>query len=78
MRGYNVSVSYAIYIKDFENSLIGAWAFGKKMILVSASSMYEAIYKANAETKKSLYKYNRYQDKALNNNEIYFDTKILF
>lgn len=68
-------VRYIIYVEEF-----GEWPYiiGTEKVLVRAKNIYEAEIRAIGIIKKKVCCNSRHQEKAVNENKIYFNTKLLF
>lgn len=78
MRNFNLKVEYIVYIEEFENGLIEPYFYGKENIIIQANNIYEAEYKAIEIVRKKARCNNRFQINAVDNNEIYFNVKMIF
>lgn len=78
MRNYNFKVSYVVYVEEFGNFFKDPYFFGTEKVLVRADSVYDAEIQAIEIVRKKARVYNREQAKAVDENKIYFNVKLIF
>lgn len=77
MRKFIFTIRYTVCVKGLGNSIdLHPYFFWHIDTIVYAQTLSQAIYKAIQEAKKEAHSCNRCQEKAVEENKIYFDVRL--